>query len=597
VSGSETCVRLPRGELRASADGALRLVLPVVKAERAHVRSFFARVTSFGERHGEAALLVAPTTIAEQGDDLVVTYAATDAVGFAHAGRVWRGDLAARLPSLLAVCKAIVGAGLALERAGWGFLPLTPAQLRIARSTCDEGGAGGAEAQAREVVRVIALPPLAVSLEAWAGADPEAWAWAPTEALRGELGAGTGYAVGALLHASIVGDLWPELIPPAERFLRLLRGRSGTLDRVAEAVAAALPKSCADDGAELVETIGLLLDADRSRRPVGDEIRARIGRLCERITPTALAAGWEREGQPQRALDVVVRGASVTPPEAIGWETLARLAESQGDLARALEAAARGLPGGDAGALRGYVALLGKVAALVPKQDELLARGIALIDAAIPGDIGDAARVYLAHLEARHLGRDDAARSRLRARLGSEWCRALGAAIEARAHAEAEQYPHASRAARDGRALVDRAPDGGGRTGRYVRAYLHLVDGIANFGAVRALGDPSYLRDAFSNFTQSLDVARAIAAADLVDANLHWLAHLHDAARPGRSGATEVLALGIDAYLEAQGLADAIRDPRFTAAPGVPWYDEATLFPAQETHETHDAPPAQGVPS
>lgn len=584
VSGPETCVRLPRGELRANADGSLRVVLSVDKAERAQARSFFDRITSFGERHGEAALLVAPTEIEARDGELVVTYASTDTVGFAEAARVWRGDLAAWLPTVLAVCRAIVGAGLALERAGWGFLPLMPPQLRIAPSACDEGGGSGAPG--RDRVRLIALPPLAVSLDDWAAADAESWAWAPPEALRGELGAGTGYAVGALLHAAIVGDLWPELLSPAERFLRLVRGRSGSLQSVAETLAAALPKSSKDDAYELVEGVGLLLDADRSRRPSADEIRARIGLLCEKITTSHLAAGWEREGQPQRALAVLVHGVGVTAPEAIAWDTLARLAESQGDLARAIDAAARGLPG-DAAALRGYLGLLGKIAALTPKQDPLLARGIALFDAAIPGDPGDAARVYLAHLEARHLGRDDASRSRLRARLGSEWCRALGAAIEARAYAEAEQYPHASRAARDGRALVEAAPDGGGRTGSYVRAYLHLVDGIANFGAVRTLGDPSYLRDAFSGFTQSLDLARAIAAADLVEANTHWLAHLHDAARPGPSGAAEVLALGIDAYLEAHGLAAAVREPRFGAAPGVPWYDEATLFPAH---------PAQVVP-
>ena len=583
VSGSETSVRLPRGELREDKGGSLRVTIPIVAAERRQVRSFFDRVASFGERHGEAALLLAPTTNEEREGILTLTYAATDTVGFGVAGRVWRGDLAARLPTALAVCRAIVGAGLALERAGWGFLPLTPSQVRIARGACEAGPAEGSAASERGLVRLIALPPIAVSLDAWADADPAAWAWAPPEALLGELGAATGYAAGALLHACIVDDLWPELLPPAERFQRLLRGRSGSLARVAEALGAALPKSSGLDGAELVETVGLLLDADRSRRLAGDEIRARIERLCERITTRELAAGWEREGQAQRAIDVLVRGASATPSAEIAWGELARLAEAQGDLARAIEAAARGLPHADAGELRGYVALLGRVAARGASHVALLARGVELFDAAIAGDPGDAARVYLAHLEARHLGRGDAARSRLRARIESQWCRALGAAIDARAYAEAEQYPLASRAARDGRALIDAAPDGGGRTGSYLRAYLHLLDGIANFGAVRALGDPSYRRDAFDGFTRSLDLARTIAAADLVDASVHWLAHLHDAARPERSVAGEVLALGIDAYLEAHGLADAVRDPRLGAAPGVPWYDEATLFPAHST--------------
>lgn len=581
VSGSEIAVRLPRGELHEHEGGSLRVVIPIAPEERRQVRSFFDRLASFGERHGEAALLLAPTTNEEREGKITLTYAATDTVGFDVAGRVWRADLTARLPTALAVGRAIVGAGLALERAGWGFQPLTPSQVRIARGACEEGRAEGSTTTERGLVRLIALPPLAVSLDAWAGADPAAWAWAPPEALLGDLGAATGYAAGALLHACIVEDLWPELLPPAERLQRLLRGRSGSLARVAEALAAALPKSSGIDGAELVETLGLLLDADRSRRLAGDEIRARIDRLCERITTRELAAGWEREGQPQRAIDVLVRGASATPPAEIAWGELARLAEAQGDLARAIEAGARGLPHADAGEVRGYVALLARIAALGHAQEALLARGIELFDAAIEGDPGDAARVYLAHLEARHLGRGDAARSRLRARLESQWCRALGAAIEARAYAEAEQYPHASRAARDGRALIDAAPDGGGRTGGYLRAYLYLLDGIANFGAVRALGDPSYLRDAFGGFTQSLNLARSITATDLVEANVHWLAHLNDAARPDRSGASEALTLGIDAYLEAHGLVSAVRDPRLDAAPGIPWYDEATLFPAQ----------------
>ncbi|MEP7121864.1 MAG: hypothetical protein ABJE95_13170 [Byssovorax sp.] len=579
VSGSETCVRLSRGELREDADGSLRVTIPIVPEERRRVKSFFDRLASFGERHGEAALLLSPTTIAEREGTLTLTYASADAVGFGVAGRVWREDLAARLPTALAVCRAIVGAGLALERAGWGLSPLTPAQIRIARAACDEGSSPGLDP--RGLVRLIALPPLAVSLDAWAGADPAAWAWASPEALLGDLDAGTGYAAGALVHACIVEDLWPERIPPAERFQRLLRGRSGSLPRVTAALAAALPKSCGIDALELVETVGLLLDADRSRRPSGDEITARIDRLCERITPGELAAGWEREGQAQRAIDVLVRGASATKAAEVAWGSLARLAEAQGDLARAIESAARGLPRGDAGELRAYVALLGRIAALGPAREALLARGIELLDAAIAGDPGDATRVYLAHLEARHLGRGDAARSRLKARLESQWCRALGAAIEARAYLEAEQFPHGSRATRDGRALLDAAPDGGGRTGSYLRAYLHLLDGIANFGAVRTLGDPSYLRDAFGGFTQSLNLARSITATDLVDANVHWLAHLNDAARPDRTGASEALTLGIDAYLEAHGLVGAVRDPRLDAAPGIPWYDEATLFPAQ----------------
>src|SRR5262249_39088926 len=153
-------------------------------------------------------------------------------------------------------------------------------------------------------------------------------------------------------------------------------------------------------------------------------------------------------------------------------------------------------------------------------------------------------------------------------------CRALRAVIEARDHCEAAQYARASRAARDGRALLDAAPDGGGRTGRYARAYLHLIDGIANFGAASALGDPSFLRDAFGCFTQSLDGAHAIGAADLGEANLKWLAHLRFAATPERASSFAVLALGIDAYLEAHGLTDDARDPRRSEQPAVPWYDE-----------------------
>jgi hypothetical protein len=562
-----TRLRLPRGELHA-ADGSLHVSLAVAAAERGRARAFFERVASFGARHGEAALLLAPATIEEREERLELVYACPETVGFAEAGRAWRGDLAARLPSVLALGRAVAGAGLALERAGWGFLPLTAPQIRIARAAC-EGGAGAE-------LRVIALPPLAVTLADWAGADPEAWAWAPPEALHGEVGAAVGYAAGALLHEGIAGELWPAPLPRAERFLRLVRGRSGSLARLRTALAAALPKSLAGEAAEIVATAGILLDADRSQRAAGDDARARIAHLCETLTASRLAAGWEEEAQPRHALAVLERGASGE----VAWQGIARLSESLGDLSRAIEAGAHALPEGDAATLRGYLALLGKVAAMKPAADEaLLARGIALLDENVSGDPGDAARVYLAHLEARHLGRGDAARSRLRARLESTWCRALGAAIEARTQAEAEQYPRASRAARDGRALLDGAADGGGRTGRYLRAYLHLVDGIANFGAVDALGDPSFLRDAFGAFTQSLDLARAIEASDLVEASIGWLAHLREAAGPRHA----VLAVGVDACFEARGLAERGRDPRLGARPALPWYDEATLFPAQVT--------------
>lgn len=579
--GSETCVRLPRGELREAEGGSIRVVLPVNDAERAGARTFFERVASFRELHGEASLLLAPASIDEREGEIALTFSCGETVGFAKAAETWRADIATRLPSALALSRAVAAAGLALERAGWGFLPLTPPQIRMARGACDGGEGEGREQTGRDLLHLIALPPFTVSFADWAEADVEAWAWAPPEALYGEMRDATGYTAGALLHACIAGDLWPELLPAAERFTRLLRGRTGVLRRVAEVLASALPKGFADRAAELVETMGLLLDSDRSRRASGPEVRERISRLCDALAVAKLAAAWEQDGDARRARDVLARGVGVTPPDEIAWDSVARLSESLGDLSRAIDAGARALRGGDAAALRSYVALLGKIATSAPKHEALLARGIEALDAAVTGDLGDDARVYLAHLEARHLGRNDAARARLRAPFASEWCRALGDVIEARAYVEEAQHPRASRAAREGRKRIERAPDGGGRTGTYARAYLHLIDGIANLGAVDALGDTSYLRDAFGCFTQSLDLAKTLGANDLVEANGRWLVHLRGAAKSAPAGVSEVLLLGIDARLQAHGLGGQVGSRDTGSRSEIPWYHEDTLFPAR----------------
>lgn len=526
--GGHTRIRLPRGEVDLGAGGAVRVVLPGDRDERARARVFFERVASFGERHGEAAVLLAPASIEERDGALALAYVCPDTIGLAEAAAAWRDDLATRLPAAIALARAVAAGGLALARAGWGFLPLAPPLLRV--SVHPAGRA-----------RWIALPPLAVSLASFTEADPETWALAPPEALLGDLGASTtmaAYTAGAVLHASIAGDLWPEGSPPSERFARLLRGRAGAVHRVREALAAALPKALAGEGAALAETAFALLDADQSRRASGEEILARLAAAGAALSAPHLAAGWEQEGQAGRALAVLEREAHRAPPEDVAWSAISHLAEAQGDLARAIEAGARALHEGGPHALRRCLALLGQLAAggADASAKAALARGIALVDEAVGKDPGDAARLYLAHLKTRHLDRGDAARVRLGARFESVWCRALGALLEARTYLEAGQHARASRAARDGRALLEAAPGGGGPPGAYARAYLHLLDGIANFGAVDALSDPSFLRDAFGGFTRAIDLARALGTPEGVDlshAGLGWLSRVRAEASRG----------------------------------------------------------------
>lgn len=554
----DAAVRLPLGELREARDGSIRVALRVPPGERARVGAFFERLGSFAGRHGPAAALLAPSKVEQTEAGIELAYACAGTTGFD--GAAWRAEAAARLPALLALARTVCGALLALLRAGWGWLPLSPRLVRLA-----EGGA----------VRVIALPPLPVTLAEHAAADREAWVWAPPEALLGETETAATYAAGALLHAGLAGDPLPSHLPPGEQLARLLRGRSGDPAALAAALTAALPRALADEGAALALAVAQLLDPDRTQRAGEDALDA-----CSKALPALrVAEAWEREGEPQRAL-AVLRVAEAHGRAGAGAAAAAvRMARSAGDLEQAILASARAIESGEVGssAVPHHLALLEEAAAGGPERRELLLRGIALLDAAEGDAPSEMARVHLAHLEARHLGRADAARTRLRARFAGEWCRALGCALGARDHLETGQHARASRSLREGRALVEAAPGKGGRVGAYLLAYLDLLDGVANFGAAAALADPSFLRDAFGCMTRSIDAALAIEAADLAAAGAAWLAHLRDEAqRPGASSALTVLGLGIDAYLAARALS-----PRGSERPAVPWYDAELLFPAQ----------------
>jgi hypothetical protein len=554
----EASVRLPLGELREASDGSIRVALRVPPGERARVGAFFERVASFAGRHGAAAALLAPASMEPTEAGLELAYACAGTEGFD--GAAWRADAATRLPALLALARAVSGALTALVRAGWGTLPLSPRQVRV--------GEGG-------TLRLIALPPLAASLAEYAAADREAWVWAPPEALRGETETGATYAAGALLHAGIAGDPLPSHLPRAEQLARLLRGRSGTHAALAVALEAALPRALAEDGEALARAVTQLLDPDRAQRAGEEELEA----VCAALPALRVAEAWERQGEAPRALAVLRLAEAQGRAGAGAAAATVRMARSAGDLEQEIVASARAITSGEVGssAVPHHLALLEEAAAGGPERRELLLRGIALLDGALGDAASDAARVHLAHLEVRHLGLADAARNRLRQRFAGEWCRALGCVLRARDHLETRQHARASHAAREGRALIEAAPQKGGRVGAYALAYLDLLDGVANFGAAAALADPSFLRDAFGCLTRSLDGALALDAADLVAGGTAWLAHLRgEAQRPGASTALGILGLGIDAYLTARALS-----PRGSERPAVPWYDAEILFPAQ----------------
>ncbi len=554
----DTSSRLPVGEIHAGTGEPIRVRLlgPLGSAER--LRAWFLQAQRLDRR-----LFLVPEPLEDASGETWLVYAPETQEGrtFAEAMLEWRRSPRTRLPWLILLGRFLAQWARAQEMPEAGLFPLSPGQLVHL-----PGRTGG--------WRVLALPPANLSIADWTQADPRVWMWAAPELVLGRASSSQHYAFGAALHVLLAGDLFPPLLAPRERFLRLLRGRVGLPQQLRGAIAAALPASFGNEGLSLERFILDLLIPEAGRRPAADEVERRFTELERALSPRRLAARWEHEGYPELALELLEQLALLASEGSVPWATVARLRMTCGDLPGALAAAARGLPD-DEDAARMFRRLLRRSAESGNATRASLKEAIALLESS--AHFGDETRLVIAHLEARYLD-SEAALGHLQEPLADRWNEVRRSVLRARLLLDREEYEQVSRLSTDARARLVGMP-GLHRAARYAEAYLLLLDGVANFGAVGRYKNPSFFGDAFQSLSRSLECALLAGHDELRDVALRWLGWMGAFASQSPSPTISILHTVIQAYLSSRRL--ELPEGQ-ELPPEVPWYDAEFLLPESD---------------
>jgi hypothetical protein len=242
-----------------------------------------------------------------------------------------------------------------------------------------------------------------------------------------------------------------------------------------------------------------------------------------------------------------------------------------GDLPGALDAATRGFPE-DEDAARMFRSLLRPLAESGPSSRSALEGAITLLEAS--PHFTDETRIVVAHIEARYLDAEAALRH-LQAALEDGWNDARRAVLLARLLIERDEYAQVSRLCLEARAKLVGIP-GHHRAARYAEAYLLLLDGVANFGAIGRYKDLSFFGDAFQALSRALECALSSGFDDVRDSALRWLGWMSAFARQSPAPTISILHTVIQAYLSSRLL--ELPEGQ-DLPPEVPWYDAEFLLP------------------
>jgi hypothetical protein len=551
--------RLPRGELRAGDDG-VQVRLYASKDEREGIDRLAQRFRRLDEKH-----FLVPASVDWDGEGALLRYPREpgSVLGFHDALGAWENERAAHLPLFLELARFLDTCGRELANAELGAFAFAPIHVRYTP------GVSGA-------FRVLLFPLPPVELQDWARASEECWAWlTPHALLREDPRGAQAHSIGAAL-AHCLAKPFPETLGAAERFQRVLHGRTLATARLESALDGVLPRGLSEERRELSTWLAAALDEP------SDRWREKLVELHGRLTPHRLAARWEYEQQPTLARRVLEVAA---PDRAIPWDGLARLRAREGEWTGAIEAALAAImespevpPIFDALALVRHIpdpaARARSAARVVSSIDERIDRG-GLHPLAI-----EEITLHLADLELRVLDDGAAVRKRLDLRFAVPWHQALRAVLLANAFTRSGEHVRASKVCAEGRALVASMANDGGAPGRWASAYLAYLEGVANFGAVAAFSDTSYLADAYEAFVRAIDGAiGAYGPSDpLVEAGAHWLRWLVAFASSTGAPNLATVKVGADAYLRARKLRFFVPD----AAPLLMTYDAAVLLPLSQ---------------
>lgn len=493
-------------------------------------------------------------------------------IPLAHLVARWRKEPAIYLLRALSLAQYLVTVTGLLEQLRPNRFPLSPAQVCC---LVDEDG--------KERWTVLPIAAVGVDVADFVAADECSWIWLSSDELLGVAQSDKAYLMGAVLHYCLVADLFSCETDRAGRVRRLLTYRAGQPAQTHRALAAALPKSRVATARELTDFIHAVL-APRQGRPLTPASATQtLDRFQSTLTAPQLAWEWEEQppGYAMIARGILEEMVCTTSDSDIPWESVRRLRALTGDAAGAADAERRVRVSTDGDPL---VTLLRHLLALGDERKEELRT---LIEGLSPGRTTNGEStpahsedecLYLAYASARGLQQPDRALAWLNCNFTSSWRAIVCSVLRARILLDANKWTDAARSCKEAKRLAAKLPDAESRSSRYISGYLELLDGIAHLCAV-VMGSYSaqYLNDAFTRFESAWNSSAGAQSDELRSDVSVWLAWM------GQSAATtaglKALAIGIDAFLEGEGLTPAQLGSGDGQRPALPWFEEMRLFP------------------
>lgn len=571
VVDEDAPVRVPGGLLSVGTEGRLVLRFDLARRRVGSVRQSLRALRGL-----DPELFLLPDEEEDLRSRISLVYP-SEPLGTAplwRTARAWRVDLPPRLPLVLDLLRFLTRSVFPALEDVEAVGPISPLHLRYSPGHAARW-------------KLALTPAFDTTVADWVRADPPSWQWVSPAAVLGQRRWSRSYALGAVMHTVLQGGLWPDGLPAREQFQRLLRGRSGMRRRLLASARAALPRRLGEVAGSWEHLIADLLDAGGGATLTWPRAEQRVEELLSTLTIRRLCEAWQAEERQDIVVEMLDTFADASEGR-IPWEETVEIRDKVGDLSGAMEAVRRSLEEGRQPVNLVHLMLLRRCATQGAQTRPWIEQLVEVMDRLPHGDIDEAFRVWISHVEAFHLGYPERALRRLGDPFHSDWDRLLALVLRARLAHDVGHSVKVSRLCKEGLALLDTLP-GRGRpepgqetedSAAYVSCYLRLLDGVAHMGAVQRLGRPDFLGEAVQRLTRALADAQEVGAEDVERAAIGILAHL---ARFSALFADECFgraAVGIRAVLHSLDVDREVLDsPGGTA---VPWYDEERLFPARE---------------
>lgn len=563
VSGP-TVVGIPHGDLQMR-HGRLTLRL---ERERG-LTGVGALVEAFRSLHDEVFLV--PDRLDGGEREVIATFPAEPpgTVSLREAWPSWHLSLPKCFPQIFTIAAFLDRAASALDALDIGDVVLAPVQVRYCPNRCGPW-------------RLALFPTRTSSLEELADADEDLWLWTSGAFLLGlSEPSSINYSIAAATYTSIVGDPFPSKMPPDVRLRFILQGRFASAARLRAVVTGALPRSFAAEVDALIRLVMRPLDPDHECRPTRSEWTEELSEVCSLLSAKRVATRWEHEGAHHFAQAILEQAVtSATSDHAVPWDTISRLRLAGGDIEGAVDAHTKALSVDGRHAVSGHIGLLRRLAASSETSDrtDLLGRAVDVLDAS-GLSIGDVHRLHVANLEARRLGRRSSSLHRLIVAMPGRREEGVRRLMRARLMLESDAFIEASAEVKAGLEILNGAPED---WVAQLRAYLHYLDGVANFGGVGLLGDLSYLGDSFSALVEAHTwVTRCESCEELRRSIVRWLGWIWRCANQ-LGPQTQVVKTGVEAFLSVHNLLGRVRGSDHTKPPHTIWFDLDDLVPLSD---------------